>query len=30
MWAVLLGVMLIVAAATSAHAATLHALTHLH
>jgi hypothetical protein len=30
MWAVLLGVMLILAAATSAHAATLHALTHLH
>ena len=30
MWAVMLGVMLILAAATSAHAATLHALTHLH
>jgi hypothetical protein len=30
LWAVLLGVMLIIAAATSAHAATLHALTHLH
>ena len=30
MWAVLLGVMLILAAATSAHAATLHALAHLH
>jgi hypothetical protein len=30
MWAVLLGVMLILAAVTSAHAATLHALAHLH
>ena len=30
MWAVLLGVMLILAAAASAHAATLHALTRLH
>ena len=30
MWAVLLGLMLILAAAASAHAATLHALTHLH
>jgi hypothetical protein len=30
MWAVLLGLMLIVAAATSAHAATLHTLTGLH
>ena len=30
MWAVLLGVMLILAAVTSAHAATLHALVHLH
>jgi hypothetical protein len=28
MWAVLLGLMLILAAAASAHAATLHALTH--
>jgi hypothetical protein len=30
MWAVLLGLMLILAAVTSAHAATLHALTRLH
>jgi hypothetical protein len=30
MWAVLLGIIMIVIAATSAHAATLHALTHLH
>ena len=30
MWAVLLGVMLILAAAASAHAATLHAVAHLH
>ena len=30
MWAVLLGLMLILAAAASAHAATLHTLTHLH
>jgi hypothetical protein len=30
LWAVLLGVMLILAAVTSAHAATLHALAHLH
>jgi hypothetical protein len=30
MWAVLLGLMLILAAVTSAHAATLHALSHLH
>jgi hypothetical protein len=30
MWAVFLGLMLILAAATSAHAATLHALSHLH
>jgi hypothetical protein len=30
MWAVLLGLMLILAAAASAHAATLHALSHLH
>jgi hypothetical protein len=30
MWAVLLGVMLILAAVTSAHAATLHALAQLH
>ena len=30
LWAVLLGVMLILAAVTSAHAATLHTLTHLH
>jgi hypothetical protein len=30
LWAVLLGVMLILAAVTSAHAATLHALSHLH
>ena len=30
MWAVLLGVMLILAAVTSAHAATLHTLAHLH
>jgi hypothetical protein len=29
MWAVLLGLMLILAAAASAHAATLHVLTHL-
>jgi hypothetical protein len=30
LWAVLLGVMLILAAVTSAHAATLHTLAHLH
>ena len=30
LWAVLLGMMLILAAVTSAHAATLHALAHLH
>jgi hypothetical protein len=30
MWAVLLGLMLILAAVTSAHAATLHTLSHLH
>ncbi|HTU98399.1 MAG TPA: hypothetical protein VMF14_21290 [Solirubrobacteraceae bacterium] len=30
MWAVLLGMMLILAAVTSAHAATLHTLAHLH
>jgi hypothetical protein len=30
MWAVLLGVLLILAAAASAHAATLHAVAHLH
>ena len=30
MWAVLLGLMLILAAAASAHAATLHAVAHLH
>jgi hypothetical protein len=30
MWAVLLGLMFILAAAASAHAATLHALSHLH
>jgi hypothetical protein len=30
MWAVLLGVMLILAAVTSAHAATLHHLARLH
>ncbi|MFZ0043785.1 MAG: hypothetical protein WAK93_20920 [Solirubrobacteraceae bacterium] len=30
MWAVLLGVLLILVAATSAHAATLHAVVHLH
>jgi hypothetical protein len=30
LWAFLLGVMLILAAVTSAHAATLHAVTHLH
>lgn len=30
MWAVLLGLMLILAAVTSAHAATLHAVAHLH
>jgi hypothetical protein len=30
MWAVLLGVMLILAAVTSAHAATLHTVAHLH
>jgi hypothetical protein len=30
MWAVLLGLMLILAAAASAHAATLHTLSHLH
>jgi hypothetical protein len=30
MWAVLLGLMLILAAVTSAHAATFHTLSHLH
>ncbi len=30
MWAVLLGLMLILAAVTSAHAATLHTISHLH
>jgi hypothetical protein len=30
MWAVLLGVLLILAAAASAHAATLHAVARLH
>jgi hypothetical protein len=30
LWAVLLGLMLILAAVTSAHAATLHSLAHLH
>jgi hypothetical protein len=30
LWAVLLGLMLILAAAMSAHAATLHTLSHIH